>query len=181
MAPEFAPTPTDLDGLRHELARHGVSLFEHTPAIRGPSPSVAELAGLVVALAESKDARLGASIPCLLAAFASDTARAVAAAAALARPAHGAPHGWRYRQTRALVNSRRPDLERLFGAISELRPSDLEPADLPDPALLHGEVTPWAASERSRERGEPDAAGAVVRMFDKWIRLQRDEAVFARA
>ena len=181
MAHAPSPTPTDLDGLRHELARHGVSLFERTPADRGPSPSIAELAGLVVALAESGDARLDASIPCLLAALPGEQACAVIAMVACLRPSLAAHVGWLYRLTRALVISRRPVLDRLFGALPALPESALEPADLPDPSVLQGEATPWAASDDARRRGEPDDADSVVRMFDKWIRLRADEVEFARA
>ncbi len=181
MVPEFAPAPTDRDALRHELARHGVSLFERVPADRGPSPSVAELSELVVALAESEDARLEAAIPCLIAACAGDKAHAIVVAAARRRPSLGAHVGWLYRLARALIISRRPELERLFGVNPDPPPFELEPTELPDPSVLNGEATPWAASEGARDRGEPDDADSVVQMFDKWLRLRSDEVASARA
>ncbi len=76
-----------------------------------------------------------------------------------------------YRLARALVASRRPDLERLLGHAPELRPLPIEPSDLPDPSALHGELTLFEASERARDDLEPDVAGGVAHVFDTWLRL----------
>ena len=87
-----------------------------------------------------------------------------------------------YRLARALAASRRPDLEEFLADAHPLPAIPEEPCGLPDPSELHGEMTLWAAAERERDAQVPDFVGGVVRLFDTWIRLRRDElATFSGA
>jgi hypothetical protein len=175
------PSEAHLDDLRGRLARHGVPLFEPTPTAEAAPSGPSGLAALLGDLVTSGDPRLEGSVPCLLAAVEPARAARALADAARARPDLGARLGRLYRLARALVVSRGPDLERLFGPRSALSASALEPDDLPDPSEAFGERTLWRASERARARGEPDEARGIETLFDTWLLLVGDERSRVRA
>lgn len=171
----------ELDALRATLARHGVTLFAPPAPTEPWPPEPAEVAEVVAALVESGDSRLRGSVPCLLVTVPPSVAREAVERAATLHPERRADLGFLYRLARALAISRRPDLERLLGRAPVLPPSSIEPGDLPAPEEQHGEMTPWSASERARERREPDVAGGVERLFDTWLRLYAVERQHDRA
>jgi len=170
-----APTDAARDGVRSALARAGVPLFLPAPAVEAPPRTLETLAELLVTLLRSEDARLCAATACLLVAaprgiVADATRRAATLDAGVAPALHRL-----YRLARALEASRRPDLEEFLTDARPLPALPEEPSDLPDPSELHGEMTLWAAAEQERDARAPDSVGGVVRLFDTWIRLRRDE------
>jgi hypothetical protein len=169
------------DGVRSALACAGVPLFLPAPAVSAPPPTPDALAELLAALLRSGDARLSGSTACLLVAaprgiVVEATRRAAAGNADIAPTLHRL-----YRLARALEASRRPDLEEFLAEAPPLPALPEEPSTLPDPSELHGEMTLWAAAEQERDAREPDFVGGVVRLFDTWIRLRRDELAASNA
>jgi hypothetical protein len=158
--------------LRARLAAMGIGLFDVAP--EGPASPGDAYADLLVRLARSGDARLRAAIPCVLAAH--DTGATTALRAAIFRldADSAATLAFLYRIARCLVASRGPDLRRR-GLGPELAPIPEEPAEIPDPEEMLGEMGPWVASELARERGAPDVAGDAASMFDLWLRLPEHE------
>ena len=159
---------------RARLAALGVPLFDAD--LVGPSSlDPAEYARLLVHLARA-DARLQASIPCLLAAH-DGPAAAAAVREALAHlgPAEAESLAVLYRAARCLIVSRRPDLDHVLGRSPKLPPLPQEPSDLPGPEALLGEFGLAVASDRARETGGPDLVGDAVSLFDTWLRVRATE------
>lgn len=158
---------------RARLAALGIGVFDAAPEGRA-SLHAREYPTLLAALIRG-DARLRATIPCLVAAHDGPHA-AGAVRDAIARLAEdkGKALALLYRIARCLVVSRGPDLASR-GLAPGLPAIPEEPAEIPGPDEMLGEKGPWIASELARERGEPDLAGDAASMFDLWLRLPAHE------
>lgn len=161
-------TTTDIETrrerLRERLAEIGVPLFR--PSLVGAPPlGDAEGPALIVDLLRSGDARLVASIPCVLALHPA----AVPPCSTLAE-SEKVRLGSLHYVARGLIASRSPDLSQVLGRAPKLAPCDAEPRGLPDPNEDSGETALAAA----RDRDAP-SAGDAIDLFDKWLRIRRLE------
>ncbi len=158
-----------LDKLRTALARAGVGRFASTVANTPLSRDV--LAELVRDLAASDDARLVASLPCLLTAEAERGADAISTAAAQLDAAQRTRLGLLVRISRALAVSRAPNLAYALGRQPQVPPSPVEPDDLPPPDDDYGEHLLAVVREREREGLTASLVGDAEDLFDTWLRL----------
>ena len=159
--------------LRSELARAGIGLF--VPAARRPAPSPAELVRLVTALLTSRDPRLVASVPCLLALHDRSAVEVAESAARTLDESHVARLGLLYRLARALAVSRGPALAHLLGRPREIAASRIEPTELPSPEAELGERCLAVARELHEDDPEGNLVGDVEDLFDTWLRLAAAE------
>lgn len=163
------PTPdAPDDDLPLRLAAAGVAVYAEPPA-DGGAWTVERLAALVGDVVDSDRARMVVALPALLVARGALAAPAVELAGARLDGRGRRVLGLLHRIARALAVSRAPDLDGAAapGVVS------FEPADLPDPEVMHGRLLLAEACDADDGNGDlPGLAGGAVRMFDTWLAIR---------